>query len=124
MIKDENCDNIINKSADIERIVENHFMRLSYLGNEEIRKVLSAIDPLDTLQKELANAKRQLSRLYDFEDEDESDDVLRKKILDVKKRIASLSAQIQSKEEKAIITKSVNKASDPEEPQIHLAANE
>ncbi len=112
LIKDENCDNIRFPSEDIERIVENHLMRLSYLGNEEIRKVLSAIDPLDTLQKELANAKRHLSRLYDFEDEDESDDVLREKILDVKKRIASLSAQIRSEEEKAIISKRVKKASD------------
>ena len=69
-----------------------------------------AIKPMCVAQKELAAERRRLSRLYDFEDEDEPDDVLKEKILDVKKRMASIEAQIREEEENASIEKKVNRA--------------
>ena len=62
------------------------------------------------LQKELASERKRLSRLYDFEDEDEPDDVLREKILTVKKRMMHIEAQIREEEDRASIDKRLRKA--------------
>ena len=111
MIRDENCDNDRFPCDDVEAVVEEELLRLSYLGHEEIRKAIGAVDPLAALQKELATAKRHLSRLYDFEDEDETDDVLKEKILDVKKRIAHIEAQIRNEQERKRIDRKTKRVS-------------
>ncbi len=111
LIRDENCDNERFPSDDIEMIVSNELMRLSYLGHEEIRKTICAVDPMAALQKELASAKRHLSRLYDFEDENEPDDVLREKVLDVKKKISYIEAQIRQEQERSTLEKRTQKMS-------------
>ena len=112
LVRDENCDNARFPTEDIEKIVEDELMHLSYLGHKEIKKTLTAIDPIVALEKELAAARRHLSRLYDFEDEDEPDDVLREKILDVKQRIAHIEGQIRFEQESRRLEKKSKKVSE------------
>lgn len=110
LVKDENCDNERYWSDDVEQAVISELFRLTYLGQAENKKAVNAVDPVAVLQKELTAERRRLSRLYDFEDEDEADDVLREKILDVKKRMAHIEAQIREEEEKSSIDKKIRKA--------------
>ena len=108
----ENCDNERYWSDDVEQAVIQELFRFTYLGQEENKKTANTVDPIGVLQKELAAERRRLSRLYDFEDEDEDDDVLKEKILDVKKRMAHIEAQIREEEEKSSIDKKIRKARD------------
>ena len=108
--KAESCDSERFWSSDVEEAVIDELFRLSYLVSDKDRKAVGTVDPIGVLQKELAAERRRLSRLYDFEDEDEPDDVLKEKILDVKKRMASIEAQIREEEENASIEKKVNRA--------------
>ena len=62
----------------------------------------------ESLAKELKEAKRKLSRLYDLEDED--DDVLVDKIYALRERIKQLNYQLTSEEEKKKISRKVEKA--------------
>ena len=110
LVKDENCDNEKYWATDVENAVISELFRMTYLGHEENKKAISTVDPISVLQKELAAERRHLSRLYDFEDEDETDDVLREKILDVKKRMAHIEAQIREEEDRSSIEKKVRKA--------------
>lgn len=110
LIKDENCDNERYWTDDVEQAVIQELFRLTYLGNDENKKTANSVDPISVLQKELSTERRRLSRLYDFEDEDETDDVLREKILDVKKRMLHIEAQIREEEEKSSIDKKIRKA--------------
>ncbi len=110
LIRDENCDNERYWADDVEQAVIEELFRLAYLGQEENSKAVGSVDPIGVLQGELAKERRRLSRLYDFEDEDEPDDVLREKILDVKKRMAHIEAQIREEEEKSGIEKKLRKA--------------
>ena len=112
LIRDENCDNDRFPSREVEAAVEAELMRLSYLGNEGIRKTLGAADPMTALERELVAAKRHLSRLYDFEDEEETDDVLREKILNVKRRIAHIEAQMRQEREKQSLDRKAKKISE------------
>ena len=61
------------------------------------------------LQKELAAARKRLSRLYDFEDEDETDDVLSEKILDARQRVRNIEAQIREEERYSTIERKKQK---------------
>ena len=110
LIRDENCANERFWADEVEKAVIGELFRLTYLGREDNRKSGGAVDPIAVLRKELAAERRRLSRLYDFEDEDEPDDVLREKIQDVKKRMAHIDAQIREEEEKASIDKRLRKA--------------
>lgn len=106
----ESCDSERFRSEDVEQAVISELFRLSYLGLENNKKTAGAIDPVGVLQKELAAERRRLSRLYDFEDEDEPDDVLYEKIQEVKKRMLSLEAQIRNEETQASIDKKLRRA--------------
>lgn len=112
MVRDENCDNERYWSDDVEQAVIRELFRLSYLGHAENEKAKSAADPVAVLQKELAAERKHLSRLYDFEDENEPDDVLREKISTVKKRIMHIEAQIREEQDKSTIEKKLGKARD------------
>ncbi len=112
LVRDENCDNDRFPVEEIEKAVEHELLRLSYLGHKEIKKAIQTIDPIAALEKELSAARRHLSRLYDFEDEDETDDVLREKILDVKQRIAHVEGQIRLEQESSRLEKKSKRVSD------------
>lgn len=104
------CDNERFWSGEVEQAVIDELFRLKYLGEEKNRKAGRDVDPVGVLQKELAAERKRLSRLYDFEDEDEPDDVLREKILEVKKRMQNLEAQIRGEETRSGIEKRIQKA--------------
>jgi len=106
----ESCDNERYWSEDVEQAVISELFRLSYLGQEKNKKAEGSIDPVGVLQRELATERKRLSRLYDFEDEDEPDDVLREKILETKKRMLNIEAQIRNEETQASIDKKLRKA--------------
>ena len=82
--------------------------RMTYLGNDDTKKSASYIDPTESLTRDLKEAKRKLSRLYDLEDDD--DEVLLEKIQSLRSRIKNLQHQITSEEEKKRITRKVEKA--------------
>jgi hypothetical protein len=109
LIKDEDCTNDRFPAEEIESVVERELLRLSYVGSSTTKKTIQVIDPVTALQKELAAARKHLSRLYDFEDEDEPDDVLKEKIFDVKKRISHIEAQIRLELEGRKITRKSQK---------------
>lgn len=110
--KADSCENERFWCADVETAVVEELFRMSYLGQEDNKKTHNGTDPLTVLQKELASEKRRLSRLYDFEEEDEedSDDVLKEKIQDVRSRIAHIQTQIRNETERATINKRIRKA--------------
>ena len=81
---------------------------MTYLGNEDKKKLVSYIDPTEALARELKEAKRKLSRLYDLDDDD--DEVLLEKIQFLRSRIKQLQHQIASEEEKKKILRKVEKA--------------
>lgn len=110
LVKDENCDSKRFWCKDVEEAVIAELFRLTYLGQGENRKADSAIEPIAVLQQELTAERKRLSRLYDFEDEDEPDEVLREKILDCKKRMLHIEAQIREEERKSTIRKKLRKA--------------
>ena len=112
LVRDENCSNERYWSDDVEQAVIRELFRLSYLGRAENEKTGNAVDPAAVLQKELAAERRRLSRLYDFEDEDEPDDVLREKISAVRRRIMRIEAQIREEQDRATIEKKLHKARD------------
>ena len=105
----DSCDNERFSSEDVETAVINELFRLTYLGQEQTSKNDGAVDPMDVLQKTLNTERKRLSKLYSFEDENESDDVLREKILDCRKRIEHIQAQIQEEETKKTVNKRIQK---------------
>lgn len=108
LVRDENCDNEKYWQSDIENAVINELFSLSYLGNEKNKKTVSLLDPIVSLNAELKKEMQKLSRLYDFEDDD--DEVLKEKILNSRRRINELKTQIASEEEQKKIKKKVEKA--------------
>ena len=106
----DNCDNERFDSSEVEAAVISELFRLTYLGQESVTKTENAFDPIAVLQKELNTERKRLSRLYDFEDEDEPDDVLREKIIECKKRMSHIEAQIREEESKATVNKKIQKA--------------
>ena len=107
--KAESCDSDRYWSQDVEQAVIDELFRLDYLGRDNNRKLDSVIDPVGVLHKELATEKKRLSRLYDFEDDDD-DDVLREKIAECKKRILHIESQIYDEQTRATIDKKIRKA--------------
>ena len=92
----------------MEDAVIAELFRMTYLGNDDTKKSASRIDPTESLTRDLKEAKRKLSRLYDLEDDD--DEVLLEKIQSLRSRIKNLQHQITSEEEKKRITRKVEKA--------------
>ena len=108
----DSCDNERFWSRDIEQAVVEELFRLKYLGQPDNRKSENHVDTVAVLQKELAAERKRLSRLYDFEDEDEPDDVLSEKIFDAKQRIRHIEAQIREEERYSTIEKRRKKVED------------
>ncbi len=111
LVKDENCDNQKYWQSDIENAVISELFKLTYLGSSA-KKSAPAFDPIAALNEELKKEMRKLSKLYDFEDdaEDGEDDVLKDKILNTRKRITELKAQIESEREQEKIKRKVKRA--------------
>ena len=103
--KADSCDNARFWARDVEQAVIDELFRLRYLGQPDQRKQGDGVDTIAVLQKELATARRRLGRLYDFEDEDEPDEVLSEKIFEAKQRIRHIETQIREEERCATIEK-------------------
>lgn len=110
LVKDKNCPNKKYWQSDIEEAVENGLFKLTYLGDEKNKKSSKFVDTLEILNQQLLKERKKLSRLYDFEEDDDADDILTEKILQKKNKIRELEQQIQSEEEQSYIKKKVDKA--------------
>lgn len=109
LVKTDNCDSEYFWASDVEEAVIAELFRMTYLGNEDKKKSTLYIDPTESLAKELKDAKRKLSRLYDLDDDDD-DDILMDKIQSLRNQIKQLQHQITSEEEKKKISRKVEKA--------------
>ena len=107
--KADSCDSERFWCKDVEQAVIDELFRLKYLGQPDTRKTENSVDNIAVLQKELAAARKRLSRLYDFEDEDETDDVLSEKILDARQRVRNIEAQIREEERYSTIERKKQK---------------
>ena len=111
LVKDENCDNVKYWQSDIEDAVITQLFKLSYLGDKSKRKMETKFDPISALNEEIVKEQRKLNRLYDFEETaDEPDDVLLDKIINTRKRINDLKAQIESEKEQEKIRRKIKRA--------------
>lgn len=109
LVKDENCDNQLYWQSDVEQAVIDELFKMSYLGDESKQKKDAFINPIESLNQQLSAARQKLSRLYEFDDDD-SDDVLKEKIDNYRKRIRDLEAQITSENEQMRIQRRIGKA--------------
>jgi site-specific DNA recombinase len=108
LVKTDDCDSEYFWATDVENAVVSELFRMTYLGNEDVKKSAATIDPSEALAKELKTAKQKLSRLYDFEDGE--DDVLADKIYALKERIKQLQIQLNDEEAKKRISRKIEKA--------------
>ncbi len=112
LIKDENCDNERYWQSEIEEAVIKELFKLGTLfspvqkGNKEI----PFFDPITALTEELKKEKRKLSKLYDFDDDLEEDEVLKEKIIETRRKITSLTEQIELEQEQKNISRRFNRA--------------
>ena len=95
--------------SEIEDAIINELFRLSYLENNTNVKTDVFVDPTETIRSQLVAQKRKLSRLFDFEDDDD-DEVLRDKILECKRTIRELETQLRNEDEHQQLTSKINKA--------------
>lgn len=107
---DHECENKCFFADEVEKAVIDELFRLSYLGQVRNGKSPGKEDTLAALSRDLSAAKRKLGKLYDFEEENGTDDVLQDKILDTRKRIASIERQIEEEEENEVRAQKVRKA--------------
>lgn len=109
LIKDQNCPSVRYWQSEIEDAIINELFRLSYLENNTNVKTDVFVDPTETIRSQLVAQKRKLSRLFDFEDDDD-DEVLRDKILECKRTIRELETQLRNEDEHQQLTSKINKA--------------
>ena len=110
MVKDENCDNKLFWAGDIENAVTKMLFNFASEINAENKKETAYIDPTASIRAELSKAKKHLSKLYDFEDEDEPDEILNDKISKARLKINELTALLMDAEKQAEIERKVEKA--------------
>ena len=110
LVKDENCDNKLFWAGDIENAVTKMLFNFASEINAENKKETAYIDPTASIRAELSKAKKHLSKLYDFEDEDEPDEILNDKISKARLKINELNALLQDAEKQAEIERKVEKA--------------
>ena len=108
LVKDENCALPKYWQSDVESAVINELFKMSYLG-VGATKTETSYDPIKIISDELRKAERQLSRLYDFDD-DGSDDILKEKIIDTRQRINALKIKLQNENQQKTITRKITKA--------------
>ena len=109
LVKDESCDQERFWASDVEEAVVDTLFQMSYLASQQPSSSKPHFNPMEAIMRELKAEKMKLGRLYDFDDEDE-DDVLKDKILATKARIKELERQLRDEQQKATITKKVEKA--------------
>lgn len=110
LVKDEDCTQERFWASDIEAAVVAHLFQMSYLGSKEPSSGKPHFNPMEAIMRELKAEKNKLSRLYDFDDEDDEDDVLRDKIRASKARIKELERQLTDEQKKSTIAKKVAKS--------------
>ena len=106
--KAEKCENLRFWQQDIEEAVINEIFQMTYLADENNVKTESFIDPIETLKSQLSAQKRKLSKLFDFDDDD--DDVLTEKILECRRKIRELESQLKSEEEQKNLVRKIDSA--------------
>ncbi len=109
LVKDESCGQERFWASDVEEAVVETLFQMSYLASQQPSSSKPHFNPMEAIMRELKAEKMKLGRLYDFDDEDE-DDVLKDKILATKARIKELERQLRDEQQKATITKKVEKA--------------
>ena len=110
LIKNKDCDNLKYWQSDIEDAVVKQLFEMKYLA-DNTKKTDTLFDPIAALNEELKKAERQLARLYDFDDDD-GDEILKEKILNVRKKISDIKTQIESEYEQKKIRKKIENAKD------------
>lgn len=109
LVKDENCDNIQYWATDIEDVVVEELFKLTYLQDKKNKKSTAIIEPLKVLNEDLKREEAKLSKLYNF-DTDDDDDVIKEKITNQKALIRDIKSQIKTEEQQAAIRKKIVKA--------------
>lgn len=110
LVKTDNCPNELFWAADIEDAVINELFRLTFVEDPNKQDTAPFVNPSEALVNQIANAKRKLNRLYDFEDEEEEDAVLEEKIQTLRRQIRELESQLENEEEKSKISRRLGKA--------------
>ena len=110
LIKDENCDNEKYWQSEIEEAVISELFKYGKLLDpvKKEDKEGTTFDPVALLAEELKKEKRKLARLYDFDD-DGDDDVLKDKIIESRRRIMSLTEQMEIEDAQKNITRRFNR---------------
>lgn len=106
----ESCDNVRLLSDQVEKGVIEELFRLNFLDENKDRNPANSLDPIEVLKKQYDKKRKQLSKLYDFEDEDEPDDVLREKIAATKRDMENLQKQIHDEDTRAALEKKISRA--------------
>ena len=110
LVKDSECEQERFWASDVEDAVVQELFRMKYLGFDTVNANKPHFNPMEAIMKELKAEKTKLGRLYDFDDEDEDDEVLRDKIRTTKAKIKELERQLSDEQQKASISKRVGKA--------------
>lgn len=110
LVKDESCTQERFWASDVEEAVIHQLFQLSFLGKAEPSNSKPHFNPMEAMLRELKAEKNKLSRLYDFDDEEDEDDVLRDKIRAVKARIKELERQLTDEQKRASIQKKIEKS--------------
>ena len=109
LVKDENCDNELFWAGDIEEAVISTLFSFASVINDETKKEKQIINPIAALSAQLQKEEKHLSRLLDFED-DEDDDILKAKVRASRAKIKEIKALIRSTEQQADIERKIQKA--------------
>lgn len=109
LVKTDNCPNELFWATDVEDAVIHELFKLTFVEDVTKQDIAPFVNPAEALMKQIANAKRKLNRLYDFED-DEEDAVLEEKIQTLRHQIRDLENQLENEEEKNKISRRLGKA--------------
>ncbi len=107
LVKNKDCPSQRYWQSEIEDAVIKKLFSLKYLGDEDNKKTPRAFNPAQSIQDKIKRLEKQLYRLYDFEDDD--DTVLKNKILSVKGEIKQLKAQLADEQEQERIHKKIER---------------
>lgn len=107
LVKDTECTQERFWASDVEEAVIQQLFAMSYLGAEKPVGSVPHFNPMEAIMRELKAEKTKLGRLYDFDDEEDEDDVLRDKIRATKVRIKELEQQLSDEQKKSSISKKI-----------------
>jgi len=109
LVKDEGCDQERFWASDVEDAVVKILLSFTYLGNKNAETLEPRINPVEVMSAELRKINTKLARLYNLDDEEESDDVLLQKIQELRSKKRELELQIREEVDNASISRRVNK---------------